>query len=173
MESKPMEKIKLTKTQLDKLIDYYYENESDGFVEQLFKLSYSKIKQIHALVGKMKKWDEDDAIDLLNYIILDRVSVNYINVFLEEHLHLDADLVRNIFKFCEDKKDIVEFIYSSLRLRWYLESMYWGTVFMLFIEQFSQESRRTILDFVSTISDVDTDPSKIAPWLFKFDFVED
>lgn len=39
-----MEKIKLTKSQLDKLIDYYYYKESDGFVEQLFKLSYSKIK---------------------------------------------------------------------------------------------------------------------------------
>lgn len=165
--------MKLTKTQLDKLIDYYYYKESDGFVEKLFDLSYDETKQIHTLVGKMKDWDEDDAIDILNYIIADKVSVNYVGVFLEEHLHLNADLVRNIFKFCEDKKDIVEFVYSSLRLRWYLENMYWGTVFMLFIEQFSQEQRRTILDFISTISNVDTAPSEIAPWLFKFDFVED
>ena len=166
-----MSKIKLTREQLDKLIDYYYYKNSDSFVEKLFDLSYDKIKQVHALTGKMKDWQEDDIIDILNYIIADKNSVNYIEVFLEEHLYLDADLVCNIFKFCEHKKDIVEFINSSIR-HWYAESMYWGTVFMLFIEGYSKGQRENIISFISHLCDSELTPDYIIPYLFEFDFIE-
>lgn len=167
-----MEKIKLTKWLLDKLIYYYYKQESDGFVEALAKLPYSQIDEICILAKAMREMKSRDVNDILIQMTQEEYNNFTFKAFIIEHPKLDADLVRNIFDYGKDKRDVIAFMLEYFDY-YYIDEMYWGTVFMSLVKPFSEEQREDIIHLVSAISDSNAIPQYIASWLFKFDFVED
>lgn len=167
-----MEKIKLTKWLLDKLIYYYYEQESDGFVEALTKLPYSQIDEIHILAKAMREMKSKDVNDILIQMTQEEYNNFTFKVFIIEHPKLDADLVRNIFDYGKDKRGTIAFMLEYFDY-YHIDEMYWGTLFMSLIKPFSEEQREDIIHFISAISDSNAIPQYIVSWLFKFDFVED
>lgn len=167
-----MEKIKITRWLLNKLIYYYYEEESDGFVEALAKLPYSQIEEIHVLAKVMREMNYWSVNDILIQITQEEYNNLCFKAFMIEHPKLDADLVRNIFDYGKDKKDVVTFMLEYLDYH-SIDEMYWGTLFMFLIESFSEEQREDIIHFVSAISEPSAIPKYIARKLFEFDFVEE
>lgn len=113
-----------------------------------------------------------DVNDILIQMTQEEYNDFTFKAFIIGHPKLDADLVRNIFDYGKDKRDVIAFMLEYFDY-YYIDEMYWGTLFMSLVKPFSEEQREDIIHLISAISDSNAIPRYIASWLFKFDFVED
>lgn len=171
-KNKIMDKIRLTRRQLDKLVNYCNDEGLGEFIEELVKLPYNRIEDIHTLSKMMKDLDNWSVNDLLMYMVTEKHCTSNFKYFMLKHPKLDEDLVKRIFDYGNDEKELVNFIADWIN-SYHIKQMYWGTVFMFSISEYSEEQRRNIVSFIFQLCNPSLKPNYIIPYLFEFDFVEE